>query len=212
MMNGLIYKDLKGAINAMKPLYIILSIAFYAFIILKGGAGTEIITSFSTSWLVGSLSFLIVYSDEKSKWKKYEMMLPLSTEKIVGSKYLLQLSVVPISVFFTFLVCTISSILFVPINHFIYTTLLALSFMIPLISGSIMFPLAIRLGTKVVRIALFFFIYPILKLATSFQDGTITPERLQQNQHFLVLGIFLSVVFYALSYFVSVKLYKRTLK
>ncbi|HPJ90300.1 MAG TPA: ABC-2 transporter permease [Thermotogota bacterium] len=210
-MNGLIYKDLKGALNAMKPIYILLSIAFYVFIIVRGGANSEIITSFSASWLVGMLSFLIVYGDEKSKWNKFEMILPLSKEKIVGSKYLLQLSVVPLSVLFTFLICTLSSILFVPVNHFVYTALLTLSFMIPLISGSVMFPLSIKLGTKVTRIVLMFFIYPILKLATAFQDGTFSPEIIQQNQHYLILGILLSVALYGLSYFISVKLYKRKL-
>lgn len=199
-MKGLMLKDL---LNLKKQgLFFLLFIIFYGFfsIIAKnytlfGG----IITLFGVMIPITAISY-----DEKAKWDKYALTMPVSRNDIVLSKYILCLSL-----------CILSGILnialFIFVNNNIKETLITtLAFMsIGIIYFSLILPLAFKLGMEKGRIYMILAIFiPTGFIMLMPKMGLSIPSEETLKKYLYILPIF-TAAFLLLSVLISIKIYKN---
>jgi len=210
-MQGILYKDFSVLLKQIKPVFILLLIAAIGFIIYKVPHFGVVIASMMVGLTVGMIPIYFIQSDEQANWKKYELTLPVSKFSLVGSKYLVQIMGAVFTVLFSIIVLILEHLILKDVNLTIVKTSLILSFVGPIFLGSFIIPLAIKFGTQKARFMGMPLLFPLVFMISSFEDGNIAINILNDYNSFLLLSIALSLIIILVSYFFSVSLFKDKL-
>lgn len=211
-MKGLLTKDFLtirkkyGFLRLILDLTLILAL----MIVLKHSASLYI-SLLLIPLEVASMLISLSNTDEVWKWSKYAVALPLSKNKIVGSRYVFGALASGIGLCVALAVNTVSCFCF-PFYSFRFSLLLSLAaFCLALLFLALILPSNYWLGVNAGLATMFLLI--LLVLGSGFwsraKNASILEFLPQHLDAALVLSFCGTVVLYALSYLLSVPLFKR---
>ena len=96
-MKGLVRKDLTLMLKMNKTIILIMYLFVMAIAFLSKDEIYAITSSAFFSLFIGMHLMMTMTYDGMTSWKQYELTLPISKYKIIASKYLSSISVIPIS-------------------------------------------------------------------------------------------------------------------
>lgn len=207
-MKGLLYKDFYCLKQNLKYIFVVLLL--YGFIFIpQGNSGIlGAIVIIFPMLVITTLSY-----DHAGKWNRFALTMPITRKMLVRSKYILFL----IMLLFGMLVGVIFSLtsMLFHRNFDVIETGLEMGAVAAtaLWSGTLLLPLIYRFGVERARLFLLLLfalfgggIMASVSIAKNSSFPTFTPQQLT-----LFTGIFLivSIVCYAISYCISVKIYQR---
>lgn len=158
----------------------------------------------------GTISITLLGYDERSKWNEYCSVLPYTKTQIVSAKYLMGIFIQVIVVLLFGLSITLKMCISGLFN--IKALLFVTSVMICafLCSAAFCLPFMFKFGVEKGRLAYFFMIGACCAIASALaisQGGVPSFGENGTNTSFVFL--ILSVVLYALSWYLSVRFYKK---
>lgn len=199
-MKGLIVKDLK-MLSVIGRLYLILVSVLLVISFFS-------LTSFLSIYAVIFISILgpnTVAYDERDKWEKFALTMPITKAQYASSKYLLSL-ILSLSVV---AVVTISSLIQ---NGFTDAALanFIVCFAVSLLYPSISLPIILRFGYSKGKL-------PLIVCAAVFGGAGVFLSRLEYfyayiynwNKYLFLILFFAVTVIFALSWVIAVNLYKK---
>jgi ABC-type transport system involved in multi-copper enzyme maturation permease subunit len=200
-MTGLILKDLLN-LKKQGKVYLILIIFYFAIGLVN--ENSSMFASMMTMVAVLIPITAMAY-DERCKWDRYALTMPVSRKDMVMSKYLLGL------IFMTaaFVISILLNMVFsnMPINE---NTLTALgNFFAGLTLMAVIFPLLFKFGVEKGRILMMIVIFiPVAAVMMISKIGIPMPaeEKLEQLIYFLpIIGVLLFII----SIYFSLRIYRK---
>lgn len=203
-MKGLLLKDLLNFKNQQGKTFLIL-IAFYFLMALQMHSSSF----FAALWVMlgATLPISSIAYDEKAKWEKYALTMPISRKELVTSKYLL-----------SFLFIIAGNIISLPViymidgsfgmeNLLIFLILVAIG----VIFNSIMLPFVFKFGSENSRIIMILVVAVPFLLGYMLQKMNINVVLFLEN-HEKIIGItggIATIVICLISYLLSVWIMER---
>ena len=199
-MWGLITKDLKN-LKAQAKLFVILGI-LYLFLGIQ--SGNFIMFGGFFILMASIIPITALAYDERSKWDKYALTMPLSRTQLVLSKYLLGLL---LSIFITVVTAIIQCFFMPPLEAVI--TAFAL-FGAGLLITAILMPITFKLGVEKGRVIMMVvFILPAILGVVLSKSGFSLPT-LSVDPTLGIIGLIVGILaIYLLSLALSVTFYKK---
>ena len=205
-MKGLILKDLYMTGHYFRKFLFILIL----FLGLGFADGENLFMVFYPGLLATMIPVNLLAYDERSRWDIYCGTLPVSRDKVVSAKYLLELILLGVVYLLTIGVQVLRMVMnreFVPENLLV---LMSLVWMVYLIAGSVSLPFMFKMGVEKGRMAYYVMIGIICGSAAiagiAFGDG------LQATIPFgtvLILGCAGAAAVFALSWRLSIVFYRK---
>lgn len=203
-MKGLLLKDFYMTVKYCKVIFL-LDIVFIAASFFSWRNITFLLFPVVFS---GMLSITLLSLDERCKWTSYSGALPYSSAQIVSAKYLFGLIVqAAISlVIFLVLLVRIGYPGGAEMNIGNAAVPVAGMFVISLVTPALCLPFCFRFGTEKGRIVYFILVGAGVALSTQFVREVTIGDKLYEYGA-IIAGVL--VVLYALSWIISIPLYKR---
>lgn len=200
-MIGLIIKDL---INLKKLSKIYLLILLFYFIVSIAGGNQDMfggmIVMLAVMIPITALSY-----DEKNKWDRYALTMPLMRGTIVLSKYILGL----IFLIAAFTLAFITNIIFTEIILYENLMINLTTFSVGIIMISFILPIILKFGVEKGRILMMIVIFtPVAIIVMLPKLGIPAPEQ-ETIEVFLKYLPIAAIITYVLSILVSVSIYKK---
>ncbi|WP_312811012.1 ABC-2 transporter permease [Sedimentibacter sp.] len=200
-MIGLIIKDL---INLKKLSKIYLLILLFYFIVSMAGGNQDMfggmIVMLAVMIPITALSY-----DEKNKWNRYALTMPLMRGTIVLSKYILGL----IFLIAAFTLAFITNIIFTEIILYENLMINLTTFSVGIIMISFILPIILKFGVEKGRILMMIVIFtPVAIIVMLPKLGIPAPEQ-ETIEMFLKYLPIAAIITYVLSILVSVSIYKK---
>ncbi len=200
-MIGLIIKDLIN-LKKLSKIYLLL-MAFYFIVGMAGG--NQDMFSGMVVMLAVMIPITALSYDEKNKWDRYALTMPLMRGTIVLSKYVLGL----IFLITAFILAFLSNIIFTETilyeNLMINLTILSVGIMMM----SFVLPIILKFGVEKGRILMMIvFFTPVAIIAMLPKLGIPTPEQ-GTIEIFLKYLPVAAIITYALSILISMSIYKK---
>lgn len=204
-MKGLLIKDF--LLLKQQRLVLLGLLAFYSMYAVTF-AGAEFIAS-----MVVIICLMLPLStmayDEKSKWDKYALSMPIKRTTIVLSKYLFAILAMGIGAILILGICFLASLFKdgVPIKETLLVTLTANG--LALLYLSFMFPALFKFGVEKARILMLGFVFlPTMVIIMLPEIGVPLPSLETLKSYIYIFSILL-VVLLVMSYRISVGIYKK---
>lgn len=208
-MKGLLLKDIYMAAKYCRA-FLLLVVIFLA--VSFAGEGNTFFSVYP-SFFAGTLPVTLISYDERERWNVYSGTLPYSKAQIVSSKYLIGLFT-GITVFLAS--ALVQALRMLNADAFIlneYLLYIATIFSLGIIAPSLILPFIFRYGAEKGRIAYYIMIGMICAIATimvksSNGDTGLLPAGLSSAWSFaaVIIG---AILIYAVSWYLSVTLYKK---
>ncbi|WP_313162932.1 ABC-2 transporter permease [Sedimentibacter sp.] len=200
-MIGLIIKDL---INLKKLSKIYLLILLFYFIVSMAGGNQDMfggmIVMLAVMIPITALSY-----DEKNKWNRYALTMPLMRGTIVLSKYILGLIFLIAASTLAF----ITNIIFTEIILYENLMINLTTFSVGIIMISFILPIILKFGVEKGRILMMIVIFtPVAIIVMLPKLGIPAPEQ-ETIEMFLKYLPIAAIITYVLSILVSVSIYKK---
>lgn len=201
-MKGLLLKDFYVAVKTLRIYYLIAALFMGAVIIDKNNT----YFLYLLSMMYGIIPMTLLSFDERSGWNKYSLALPYTYNQIVSSKYVIGI-ILPfiVSIFSAVLMCFMTYS-FKDIFLFFITSV-SLSLAVP----AVCLPFSIKLGVEKGRIAYYAALVLIIGLG-AFLGGNAAeiakPFLMLGSRDIVAVISGIAVLFYALSWVLSVKIMK----
>ncbi|WP_313343199.1 ABC-2 transporter permease [Sedimentibacter sp.] len=200
-MIGLIIKDL---INLKKLSKVYLLILLFYFIVGMAGGNQDMfggmIVMLAVMIPITALSY-----DEKNKWDRYALTMPLMRGTIVLSKYVLGL----IFLIAAFTLALITNIIFTEIILYENLMINLTTFSVGIIMISFVLPIILKFGVEKGRILMMIvFFTPVAIIVMLPKLGIPAPEQ-ETIEMFLRYLPIAAIITYVLSILVSMSIYKK---
>lgn len=214
-MKGLIIKDLLALKSVTKKGFFLLYLGLLAFMVyqFKENAGMGI-AGFMVL-IAGMPVTTTLELDNNSGWKKTERLLPLSLKKVVGAKYLLLFIILTGASLLLCLVGLILPLVYPSASFGAIPYMLAVLWGVSLLYNALSLPASYHFQSKARIVLMILIILPATFLMSGFQSNSIPRflTRLFLSPGLLaVSGLLLAFLLLGISYFVSLRLYKKTLE
>ncbi len=204
-MKGLIIKDLLN-LRRQGGIILLLIILYMAMGFLGGNiamvAGMMMI-------LAGMLPLTALSYDERAKWDKYALTMPVTRREMVTSKYVLGMILVGCA----FVISLLAALAVRSLSLQEGLITLAFLFIISTVFISILLPAGFKLGVEKSRyLMMIVLMVPVLVIITFANINPvgfgirITEQSLTTGAG---IGVPLAIIFYAISYLVSVRVYEN---
>lgn len=200
-MTGLILKDL---INLKKQARIYLILVLFYLVL---GIANESSDMFSTMMIVVSaiIPITAMSYDERSKWDRYALTMPLSRESMVASKYILGLIFLTASFILSMLFNSFFSNISLVEN--VMTCLATLS--VGIVIMSVIFPLIFKFGVEKGRIFMMIVLFTPTALILLLSKLGISMPDDETIQSLLYLSPIVAAVIFIASIYISMSIYKK---
>ncbi|HAN44080.1 MAG TPA: ABC-2 transporter permease [Ruminococcaceae bacterium] len=203
-MKGLILKDLFQYKSTLKSYIFIL--IFYSFF----SVATKN-SSFLAGMLILTASMLAITSfsyDERAKWDRYALTMPLSRDEIVLSKYLLSAILAFASSVAAVIACSLLDLFFNRLDIMLSLAVSAVCLEIALVYLFILLPIVFKIGVEKLRLIMMaVFFIPAIAVYIMVNLGMPTPdEQMLINLFKLSPAIVIAVGF--ISFLLSCKIYR----
>lgn len=204
LMKGLLLKDFYMTVKYCKMIFLL----DFIFIAASFFSWRNITFLLFPVVFSGTISITLLSLEERCKWTSYSGSLPYSSAQIVSAKYLIGLIIqAAISfVIFLALLVRIGYLGGAEMNIGNAVVLVAGMFVISLVSPALCLPFCFRFGTEKGRIVYYVVAGAFVALSTQFVRAVTIDDKLYEYGA-IIAGVL--VVLYALSWIVSIPLYKR---
>jgi ABC-2 type transport system permease protein len=200
-MTGLIIKDLLN-LKKQGKIYLLLVVFYFAMGLVN--ENTSMFTSMMTMVAVLIPLTAMAY-DERSKWDRYALTMPISRKNMVMSRYLLGLIFLIVAFVLSMLVNMVISNMKTAEN-----TLVVLGgFSTGLMLMSVIFPLLFKFGVEKGRILMMIVIFiPVAALMMISKLGISMPDE-EIIKSVIYLSPIIGAVIFLISIYVSLWIYKK---
>ncbi|MGB4606880.1 MAG: ABC-2 transporter permease [Tissierellia bacterium] len=200
-MTGLIIKDLLN-LKKQGKIYLLLVVFYFAMGLVN--ENTSMFTSMMTMVAVLIPLTAMAY-DERSKWDRYALTMPISRKNMVMSRYLLGLIFLIVAFVLSMLVNMVISNMKTAEN-----TLVVLGgFSTGLMLMSVIFPLLFKFGVEKGRIFMMIVIFiPVAALMMISKLGISMPDE-EIIKSVIYLSPIIGAVIFLISIYVSLWIYKK---
>lgn len=198
-MTGLILKDLLNLKQQMKSLLIVLAV--WLFISVMNGNG-YFFGGFFVMYVV-MIPMTTMSMDERSKWERYALTMPVTRTELVLSRYVLSLLTALVGLVLTFIVCWVMS------KNPVESLNVSLALLcVGTIFASLVLPIIFKMGVDKGRIIMMIvFLVPFL-LAFLLPKTGIQPNEATLAKAIVFVPI-AALVLLILSVYVSISIYKK---
>ena len=200
-MIGLIIKDLMNLKKLSK--YYLLILAFYFIIGIAGG--DQNMFGVMLIMLAVMIPMTALSYDEKNKWERYALTMPLTRGTLVLSKYILGLIFLITALVLSLLSNTVFSDVILFENLMINLTTLSVG----IIMMSFIFPILLKYGVEKGRILMMIVIFAPTALIVMLSKLGISVPDTGKIEMFLKFLPVVALAFYVVSIFVSMSIYKK---
>lgn len=200
-MIGLIIKDLIN-LKKLSKIYLLL-MAFYFIVGMVGG--NQDMFSGMVVMLAVMVPITALSYDEKNKWDRYALTMPLMRGTIVLSKYILGL----IFLIAAFILAFLSNIIFTETILYENLTINLTILSVGIIMMSFILPIILKFGVEKGRILMMIVIFtPVAIIVMLPKLGIPAPEQ-ETIEIFLKYLPVTAIITYALSILISMSIYKK---
>lgn len=170
-MRGLIYKNFTIFYRSIDKRGILIAAAAIVLLMINTGIYAGLLASLMLAITVGMQNIMSFASDERARWKSYELTMPVSAFSVVVSKYVSVLCTLLFSVVGSVLFNTLSGILtrrFVPM---IWMFSIASAVIVPLLWTEICLPFTYWFGFHSAQTMGLLVMVPMFYLVKYMEDG-----------------------------------------
>lgn len=211
-MKGLLTKDFLTVKKKYGLARLIMDLAIIAtlMVILKG-TGSIYISFLLVPLEVASMLITLANSDEQWKWGKYAVALPLSKKQIVSSRYAFAGIAAIIGLCVALAVNAISYFCFPAYQFGFYLFMSVASFCVVLLFLAFILPSNYWLGVNAGFAVMFILIILLVVLGiwSRVTDNAIMDFVVENFDLSMIIGFASTIVIFALSYILSITLFKR---
>lgn len=211
-MKGLLTKDFLTIKKKYGIVRLIMDFAIIAaLMIILEGAGAIYISFLLVTLEVASMLITLANADEQWKWGKYAVALPVSKKQIVNSRYVFAGIAAIIGFCISLIVNTISYFCFPAYQFGFYLFISAASFCVALLFLAFILPSNYWLGVNAGFAAMFILIIllVVLGLWSRMTDHAIMGFIVDNFDLSMIIGFVITIIIFALSYILSITLFKR---
>lgn len=203
-MRGLIYKDFSIFCKCTTKRLLIVALFIIALLTYSGGMYGGLMASIFFAMAVGMQNIMAISQDDKARWQKYQMALPLSNFTVVAGKYLSVVCTLGISLLASAGFNLLSAVIFHTFDPAIWGLSFFAAVFLPLFWTGICLPLTYWFGVQSAQIMGMFVVIPIFLLVRHFEDGpglSVMPDSILP---YLLIAGAAAVAVFGLSFFISV--------
>lgn len=201
-MIGLILKDLLN-LKKQAKIYLILVIFYFVF-----GITNKNPSMFSTMMTLVAVMIPITAMsyDERSKWDRYALTMPISRETIVGSRYLMGLIFLLTAFSLSILANMVFSKMYIT-EDVLTSSLATLSIGITIMS--FIFPIMFKFGVEKGRILIMLVFFAPIALIPLLSKLGITMPNEETIKSFIYLSPLIATLIFTASIYISWSIYKK---
>lgn len=205
----LIYKDFHLFFRGIDIKVILLTGGMTFLLMLRAGELAGLLSSIMFAMIVGMQNVMSYYSDEKAKWKKYQLAMPIKDSQVVASRYITVILTLGITIPGSVILCTVSSMIYGGFDAALWAISLASAVLFPLLWSGICLPFAYWFGFNSAQILGMISIFPMLKLISYLENGMGIFAVSDSGYVYLLWAFLLTVVLFAASFTISIGGYAR---
>lgn len=208
-MWGLIYKDFSVFYKGIDKKLIIIVIVFISVLLAKAGIYSGLLTSIMLAMTIGMQNVMSLASDEKARWKQYQMAMPVSSFLVVASKYISVICTLGISLLGSIILNLLSSVIYQRFDFEVWGLALYAATFLPIIWTGVCLPLTYWFGVQPAQTMGLVIVIPMFYLVKFFEDGlglAAMPSSL--SAYLAVTGVAV-VILWGFSMMISVLGYKQ---
>lgn len=208
-MRGLIYKDFSIFCKCIDKKLLAIAAAFSILLLCSAGSYGGLMASILLAMTIGMQNVMSFVSDDKARWHKYQMAMPLNSLSVVASKYLSVICTLGISLMGSIVLNLISAVFYRDFDASVWGIAIFAAVFIPMLWTGICLPLTYWFGVQSAQAMGLLVIIPVFYLIKYFEDGAgFSTMAGSLSPYFLGAGI-IAVVIFGISLFVSAAGYAR---
>ena len=195
-MRGLIYKDFSIFYKGIDKKLIVIVLVFIAVILCKADNYGGLIASILLAMTIGMQNVMSLASDEKARWKQYQMAMPVSSFLVVASKYISVICTLGISLLGSIILNLLSSIIYQRFDIAVWGLAIFAAIFIPIMWTGVCLPLTYWFGVQSAQAMGLVIVIPMFYLVKYFEDGSgFSAMTNSLSSYLLVTGIATVIIF-----------------
>lgn len=208
-MRGLIYKEVSVFYKCIDKKMMLLVTGFTLLLLYRAGIYGGMMASVMLAMTIGAQNVMSFVSDDKARWKRYQMAMPVSSFSVVASKYLSVICTLGFGIAGSIVLNLICSVFYRSFDISVWGLSMFAAVWIPLIWTGICLPCTYWFGVQSAQTMGLFFVIPLFYVVKYFEDGAgVSMMAGALTPYFITAGI-ASVLLFMASLAISVAGYAR---
>ena len=208
-MRGLIYKEFTVFCKCIDKKLILIAAAFSLLLLCKAGYYGGLMASVLLAMTVGMQNVMSFVSDDKARWQKYQMALPMSDMSVVASKYISVLCTLGISLLGAGALNLASSVLYRNFDPVVWGLGAFAAVFLPLMWTGVCLPLTYWFGVQSAQVMGMLIVVPVFYFIKYFEDGSGFSAMAASLSSYLFLVGAVTVAAFGVSLLISASGYAR---
>lgn len=208
-MRGLIYKEFTVFYKCIDKKMIAIVAGFTLLLLYTAGIYGGLLASILFAMTIGMQNVLSFTNDDKARWKKYQMAMPLSSFSVVTSKYISVVCTLGVSLAGCILFNLLSSCIYGSFDAMTWKIAVFAAIFIPLMWTGLCLPLTYWFGVQSAQLMGMLIIIPLSYLIKYFEDGSGLSAMVGSLSSYLLLTGISTLLLFCISLGVSVMGYAR---
>lgn len=208
-MRGLIYKEFTVFCKCIDKKLILIAAAFSLLLLCKAGYYGGLMASVLLAMTVGMQNVMSFVSDDKARWQKYQMALPMSDMSVVASKYISVLCTLGVSLLGAGALNLASSVLYRNFDPVVWGLGAFAAVFLPLMWTGVCLPLTYWFGVQSAQVMGMLIVVPVFYFIKYFEDGSGFSAMAASLSSYLFLAGAVTVAAFGVSLLISASGYAR---
>ena len=206
-MRGLIYKDFSIFCKCIDKKLLAIAAVFSILLLCSAGSYGGLMASILLSMTIGMQNIMSFISDDKARWQKYQMAMPLNSLSVVASKYLSVICTLGISLSGSIVLNLVSAVIYRDFDASVWGIAVFAAVFIPLLWTGICLPLTYWFGVQSAQAMGLLVIIPVFYLIKYFEDGAGFSTMAGSLSPYILSAGIIAVVIFGVSLFISAARY-----
>ena len=173
-----------------------MAIVCIAVILCKTDNYGGLLASIMLAMTIGLQNVMSLASDEKARWKQYQMAMPVSSFLVVASKYISVICTLGISLLGSIILNLLSSIIYQHFDIAVWGLAIFAAVFLPIFWTGVCLPLTYWFGVQSAQAMGLVIVIPMFYLVKYFEDGSgFSAMANSLSSYFLVTGIATVTIF-----------------
>lgn len=208
-MRGLIYKDFSIFYKGIDKKLIVIAIVFTAVLLCKAGNYGGLLASIMLAMAIGMQNVMSLASDEKARWKQYQMTMPVNSFLVVASKYISVICTLGISLLGSIILNLLSGIINQHFDLAVWGLAIFAAVFLPVMWTGICLPLTYWFGVQSAQAAGLVIVIPMFYLVKYFEDGSGFSAMANSLSSYLLVTAIASIIIFGISMMISTMGYAK---
>lgn len=208
-MRGLIYKEVSVFYKCIDKKMIFVSGWFVLLLLYRAGAYGGMMASVLLAIMIGAQNIMSFISDDKARWGRYQMAMPVSSFSVVASKYLAVICTIGFGIVGSIVLNLVCGVFSQSFDLSVLGLSIFLVVWIPLIWTGICLPCTYWFGVQSAQMMGLLFIIPLFYAVKYFEDGIGLPMLTDFLAPYCLIAGIAAALLFGFSLAVSVAGYAR---